>query len=478
MPEAVPTRDPVRPGVLPWVTRRRAVLRGAALAALPGAVPWLSGCDRGSGSSNPGPDGIGAGAVRTLTRPVSRTVVPLRGAPDLDAVVAGMRAFGQHLHRVAATVDANWTVSPLSVTVAAGMLRAGARGRTARQIDEVFGFPPGSAAAGSPHPALNALTADLVTTAPVPRGPAPSPSASPTDAGTGPPPIVAVANGLFIQRTFASAVGTGFRRLLAAQYGAAAQLVDFAGGGGEAVLNAWADRQTRGRIRRVFDSLDPSTLLVLANAVYLKTTWEQQFDAGRTRPGAFTTAAGRTVRHPLMHQVLEGVEYAEGGGWQRVTLRYVGDELSMRIVLPGTVLRDRASLTALLPVATRPAPARALGDGWVDLTLPRWDTGTAVDLSTVLPPLGMTDAFNESAADFRAIAPGLHVSQGVHRANVTVDELGTEAAAVTAAAMAASARRGKPTPMRVDRPFVWAVVHEPTGTPVFTGHVVDPTRAA
>jgi serpin B len=78
-------------------------------------------------------------------------------------------------------------------------------------------------------------------------------------------------------------------------------------------------------------------------------------------------------------------------------------------------------------------------------------------------------------ADLAGIAGGVHVSQAVHRATIRVDETGSEAAAVTGIAIVGSARLGTPTTMRVDRPFAWAVVHEPTQTPVFVGHVVDPT---
>jgi serpin B len=91
-----------------------------------------------------------------------------------------------------------------------------------------------------------------------------------------------------------------------------------------------------------------------------------------------------------------------------------------------------------------------------------------------LTKLGMADVF-DGRADLTGIAAGLHVSDAIHRANVTVDERGTEAAAVTGIAVGTAGRTGSPIIMRADRPFAWAIVHEPTGTPVFVGHVSDPT---
>jgi serine protease inhibitor len=106
----------------------------------------------------------------------------------------------------------------------------------------------------------------------------------------------------------------------------------------------------------------------------------------------------------------------------------------------------------------------------VQLTLPRWDTATDLELLGPLGALGFTDF-----GDLAGIAAGVFVSQAIHRANITVDEEGSEAAVVTGIAVGTSAHTPPTTIMRVDRPFVWAVVHEPTQTPIFVGHIVDPT---
>jgi serpin B len=174
-----------------------------------------------------------------------------------------------------------------------------------------------------------------------------------------------------------------------------------------------------------------------------------------------------------MNQQLEHARYMASNGWQRITLPYVGDELSMRIVVPTKPASSLRSLESALDAATKPNLTDP--DEWVNLTLPKWDTKTDVDdLIPVLTELGMPDLFG-ARADLSGIAPGLSVDQVAHRATITVDEKGTEAAAVTGIGVATSARTGGPIEMRVDRPFAWAIVHEPTGTPVFTGHVIDPT---
>ena len=389
---------------------------------------------------------------RCRTHSVPTSLCPT--APDLAAVVDGMGAFAAHLHATAATASANFTVSPLSIAVAFGMLRAGSRGTTADQLDAVFGFPATSRPEGSPHEALNALTAQLVTPPPAPGKP------------SAPAPIVAIANGLWVADGFAPLVHRAFLDLLAAQYGAHPQGLDFTTPAAAATINGWVKDQTHGRIAKLFDSLDPSTLMVLANAVYLKATWVNQFIPQSTKSGSFTTASGSTVQAQLMSQTVAGVRYAENDHWQRITLPYVGDELTMHVVLPRTVVSELTALTALLPIAM----ASTAGDrvNAVELDLPRWDTATDLDLLKALGALGVTDL-----NDLSGIAEGLFVDQAVHRADITVDENGSEAAAVTGIAMEASAVMAGRT-MTVNHPFVWAVVHEPTQTPVFVGHVVNP----
>lgn len=442
---------------------RRSLLAGSLGLLALGALPALAGC--GSASS------AGAGIVdvpglTALPADFQRDAVSLGSAPLLADVVTGMSAFGEHLHRVSANASENFTASPLSMAIAFGMLRAGCRARTASQVDAVFGFPSTSGPGGSPHAALNALSAALVTDRPVGTTAAPTPSGK-----VAPDPIVAVANAVFIDGSFTKSVAREFLRLLATQYGARASTVDFASPEATRAINAWVTKQTHGRIKKLFDSLDSDTRLVLANAVYLKAAWLNQFTRKSTVAADFTTATGTRVQAQLMRVQLEQAAYAETADWQRVTLPYVGGELSMRVVLPRRTIRDRPSLTQLLPLATAPRLDDAMRV--VDLSLPRWDTATDLSLVDPLIALGMPDAFGDGVADLSGIAQGLHVSDAIHRANITVDERGTEAAAVTGIAIADMSIVGEPVPVRVDRPFVWAVVHEPTGAPVFVGHVVD-----
>jgi serine protease inhibitor len=108
--------------------------------------------------------------------------------------------------------------------------------------------------------------------------------------------------------------------------------------------------------------------------------------------------------------------------------------------------------------------------------MPRWDFAIDLDLIPPLQELGMKAPFG-AGADFSGMLPGVWIDQAVHRANITVDEWGTEAAAVTGLGFNES---GPPPPnvtIRADHPFAFAIVDTQTGAPVFIGHVADPTEA-
>jgi len=382
----------------------------------------------------------------------------------VQAVVAGMDSFTGDLVRVIARPGANAVFSPLSISTALSLVRVGARGQTATEIDRVAHFPASARDAG-----FVSLLRGLGTTSSAPPAPTATPSSS---TGAPPKPLVAIADGVFAQDS--KTINPGFLDTLRRSYGAPVQTVDFTSPQAVRVLNSWAAEHTAHRITKIFDSLDPSTQLVLANAVYLKAAWQQPFQAALTKPAPFYTASGATSQPPIMHQQAD-YAYAETADWQAVELPYAAGTLSMLVLLPRTVT-DPA---ALLAGPTLLAAQHALTDRSVDLALPTWKTSSDVDLSTVLQGLGMTTAFGPRA-DLSGIAPGLSISQAVHRATISVDETGTEAAAVTAFGFALSAEANPPVPVRmtVDHPFAYAVLDTRTGTPLFTGVINDPATTS
>jgi serine protease inhibitor len=375
-----------------------------------------------------------------------------RVAAPADAPVPAVTAAVSRLgYRMASLQpDRNWVASPLSAANAFAMLRAGADGQTAAEIDSSFAFPRTGL-----HEAFNELAARL-STVDVPR---PRAGDEPT-----PRPVVAIGNGLFVQDGLP--IGPAFLKTLAAQYGTGVHQVDFNTADAADVIGAWTRQQTAGKIRKVVGPGIPGVQFVLANTVYLRADWALPFDASAVTETFHAPHGPSAV--PMMNTSGE-VRYAAGrDGWAAVELPYQGGDLAMRVLLPApgddpdTMLRPE--IMAGVADALRPAP--------VDVHLPRWKFTSAMQLEALGPGV-----LYGPGADLSGIHPGLYLGKAEQHVFVEVDERGTEAAAATSLVGMVSAHAPPDLVFRADRPFAFAIVHPPTGLPLFVGRVIDPAAA-
>lgn len=354
--------------------------------------------------------------------------------------------------------EENTIASPGSLLIALAMLRAGASGEAAAEMDAVLGLP-----ATDRDAAMSALLASL--------------EEYDGDPGTvdedNPPakPLVHTANGLFVDKNVPT--GQGYLDALAQHYGTGVHPVDFRD---EPVtkpaIDAWVNRNTGGRIEKAPAPYDPNNTFSLLNSVYFAAAWEVPFDANDTSDDPFTTADGATVDVPTMHGLQE-MAYAEGSGWQAVDLPY-GEGFVMRLVLPATDHDGGAdAITAgMLAEVARSLDAADPED--VDLALPTWDHKSHFDVRAILEELGLQKTLNTTTG-FDAIQPGLMITQAAQDTNITVAEKGTVAAAVTQInGMATSVQPAPARSLTFDRPFHYQIVHVGTGLPLFMGKVADP----
>ncbi len=441
-----------------------AALLSACSATAPGVAPGSTPAVSVS-PPNAATEPRSASPLSPSVAPAAELVADVARAVPADAsvegAVDGLITLGHELHDQAAERSINTVLSPLSIALAFGMVRAGAVGDTADEIDAALHFTP------EVHEALNALEQDIVSTDAPP--PLRDPDA-PRDLSEPPqPPVVAVANRLFVQEGVE--VKRPYLEVLAGHYGAGVRVVDFGAGTAKPTIDAWVREQTAGRIEELFDEVPPETQVVLANAVYLKADWQVPFMEESIRSGPFTRADGTVVNAPMMRRLDERMRYAEGDGWQAAEIPYAGNEFAMWIIVP----EREGSPSELLAPEVQSEVGSAMKEGYVLLEFPKWDFATDLDLKTMMIDLGMELPF-EPAADFSAMTDlDLAVSEVVHRANITVDEWGTEAAAITGVGMAGS---GPPEPdvvVLADHPFAFVVRHTATGTPIFIGQVGDPT---
>jgi len=384
-------------------------------------------------------------------------------SPDVNPseqalLVEGNTAFAFELYQALKEKEGNLFYSPYSISLALAMTYAGARNETAEQMADTLQF---MLEQDRLHPAFNWLDAELAT-----RGEG-------AEGQDGEGFRLNIVNAIWGQKdyTFLST----FLDVLAENYGAGLRILDFITEteASRLAINQWVSDQTEGRIEDLIPqgAIDALTRLVLTNAIYFNAAWEYPFDEDITADGPFYLLDGGQVSVPMMKQT-EAFGYTEGEGYQAVELQYDGNELSMVILLP------EAGQFQAFEEGLQPQQVCDIISGLqptlVALTMPKFEFDSEFSLKDTLAEMGMPIAFS-GEADFSGMtgAPDLCISEVLHKAFVSVDEAGTEAAAATAV-VGETGMPGQPVEVTIDRPFIFLIRDIETGAILFVGRVLNP----
>lgn len=405
-------------------------------------------------------EALGSSRYQQLSSNLPRNDSPFVEPADATQLAADNLAFGIDLYgQMRAGSTGNIVFSQTSISLALAMLYGGAANNTAAQMATAlhFSLPPERL-----HPAFDALDLAL--------------KAQPSNGATSNFQL-RIANSTWVQAGFPFL--PSYLDLLATSYGTGLLVEDFiaASEAARSDINGWVSDQTEHMIPELFGehTIDDSTRLVLANAVYFHGTWLQAFNPDSPL-GTFHAPQG-DVTVPMMSTDEINASLWSGSGWNAAALNYSPGSTSMVLVVPdaGTFATFEQGLTAN-QLATILAPTQStLGA----VTMPRFGFTSPARLNDLLKTLGMTDAFDPNSADFSAMdgRHDLYVGVVVHEAVISVDEGGTTAAAATGATVVTISLPMQPSEtLVVDRPFLFFIRHNPTGAILFQGRVVDPSK--
>jgi serine protease inhibitor len=415
---------------------RSTSLRRPHLVALLAAALFATGCDDLIGPAE-------AQRIDALPRALSASEEKLIAAGNTFAV-----SLLREVH--AAVPDSTVFLSPLSASMALGMTMNGGAGATLDQMRATLGF-------GSlPLAEVNASYEGLIELL----------------RGLDPKVDFRLANALFHRNGFQ--MEQPFLDVARGPFGAEVRGLDFSQPAAAITINDWVKTATGGRIDRIVEPpIDALTVAFLMNAVYFKGDWANRFDAEDTRSAPFHRLDGSTRSIRLM-SLSEDLPRRQGDGWVAAEVPYGGDAWRMTVAVPvagnglAAVLDD---LDAILD------PDAQWGTGPVDLFLPRFELEWERQLNDDLKALGMVNAFDEGLADFTpmhrdARALQLHIKRVKQKTFLKVDEVGTEAAAVTSVEMTTTSAPITLT-VRADRPFFIAIRERLSGTVLFAGLIVE-----
>lgn len=372
-------------------------------------------------------------------------------------LVAGNSAFAFNLYqRLRAEQNGNLFYSPYSISSALAMTYVGARGETEQQMAATIHY---TLPQERLHPAFNGLDTTLTSCG----------DDEAEDAFQ-----LNIANAIWGQEGYKFL--PTFLDTLAESYGAGLRTLDFVNKTEAArqTINDWVSEQTEEKIQDLIPKgmLDPMVRLVLTNAIYFNGKWVLPFEKNNTRDEPFTLLDGSTVSVPMMSQV-ESLKYAKGDGYQAVELPYRDSNVSMLFILPEASRFEE--IEAAFSAKSVTAIAGDLTPQLVHLFVPKFTFESEFNLSETLIEMGMPAAFGN--ADFSGMTGNrdLFISDVVHEAFVAVDEEGTEAAAATAVIMKLGAPMIEDAIlMKMDRPFLFLIRDNDTGTILFIGRVLNP----
>lgn len=373
--------------------------------------------------------------------------------PAMQAVASAQSQFGfDLLHELEqAQPGKNIFISPASIHLALSMASIGASGPTKTGMTRALrlqGIDDATLDAGNRELAQDLTQGDSAT-------------------GT-----LQIANGLFAAKDLQ--IRPEFVSDCCRSYDAVVEALDFRSPAAARTIDAWLRERTGGKITSI-GPIAPATRICLIDAVHFKARWQEPFPASETYDHSFATGPHAVVNVKMM-RASRLWSYAETGRYQAVRIGYAGQQYSLMVVLPrpGAALTD--FIAGLDPPAWRQIAAQMttrLGD----VELPRVRIAWSGMLNQPLTDMGMGIAFSRDADFSRMARERASLTAVIHKTYLSIDEQGTEAAALTALTLSRSAVRRPlrpPFQMVVDRPFLCAIVDRATGDILFLGAICDP----
>ncbi|ERE73764.1 serpin B7-like protein [Cricetulus griseus] len=396
----------------------------------------------------------------------------------MASLAAANAEFGFDLFREMDSNQGNGNVffSSLSIFTALTLIRLGARGDCARQIDKAlyFNTPSRQGSSSNNQPGLQhqlkSVLADI--------------NSSHKDYE------LSIANGLFAEKVFD--FHKNYMECAERLYNARVERVDFTNDIEETryKINKWIENEThgkkpkeqqhrfhknfKGKIKKVLggSSLSSSAVMVLVNAVYFKGKWKSAFTKSDTLNCRFRSPTCSDKAVAMMHQERKfNLSTIQDPPMQVLELQYHGD-ISMYIMLPEndiSQIENKLNFRNLMNWTSR----RKMKSQYVDVFLPQFKIEKNYEMRHHLKSLGLQDIFDESRADLSGMASGgrLYVSKLMHKSFIEVTEEGTEATAATENNIVEK-QLPESTVFRADHPFLFVI--RKNGIILFTGKVSCP----
>lgn len=341
----------------------------------------------------------------------------------------------------------NFMISPVSASLALGMVYNGAAGETKQAFSNVFNYD------NITLEEANLVNQNIIE------------NLTRNASGTS----FEIANSLWINNTFP--VNENFLKTNRTYYFAEVQNKDFSDPKTLASINNWASNKTHGKIPIVLDNISANAVLYAINALYFKSDWKYRFDPQDTKKLPFNLSTG-LVQQVDMMTLNNDLKYFSNSVFSSVELPYKNDKYIMTLMLPN-VEKTTDDVIAIMN-----------NDNWIEwqksystqnlkITIPKFTFSYKKEFNEALINLGLGIAFSDNA-NFSGLSDiPTKISFVLQKTFIDVNEKGTEAAAVTVVGIETTSA-GDPKHFLLNRPFIFAITEKETGSICFMGKVGTP----
>lgn len=327
-------------------------------------------------------------------------------------------------------------LSPLSLAIDLSMLSSGAKGETVKQIQNTLGLS--SKSLDEIEQYFKKLCFGLST----------------VDEES----IFRSSNSAWFNKGYE--IKSDFSDKLTERYNAYCKTLDFNETGAAKTINAWCSEQTEGKIQHM---VDPQTIsgeiALILNAVYFKAPWGFNMTADSQK----TQFNGITTQSLTYMQTTRYLKYLEDETMKMVSLPYGNGAFSMIIILPKETI-DKTIESFCSGMLDK------MNYEKVQVCLPEFEIEQRHKMTPWLTQMGLTLPFS-SGADFSGICErDLKISSIMQSTYIKVNKDGTEAAGVTGGLVGSSGMDVDPIEFTADKPFVYMIYEQSSGTILFIGH--------
>jgi serine protease inhibitor len=398
----------------------------------------------------PGSNAILTAKAQDLMQGISARNVVVAGAITSD-FIKSTQNFSIELFKNSVKTGENTLVSPTSVCFALGMASNGANGETLSAFKNVLG--------------KYGMTLDELNTA----YKAYSDELTQKRGNT----VLTISNSIWYQTDFTAK--SSFLQANADYFGAGARTVNFKDKTTIDIINNWVKQNTKNKIDKITDKIDPKVVMMLINALSFDAKWQMPFDTTmKASEQDFYLENGSTQKATFMN-LDEKVDYIKSTNESAVLLPYDDGRFAFLCILPNEGIK----LSDYIETLNQNTISNLIGikkKTYISVILPEFKTTFNTDLKDTLKNLGLGIAFDKYKADFSNMGKdsgNLYISSVKHKTFLQVDELGTSAGAVTSVEIQVSSFIQLER-LVFNRPFVYAIVDTNTNLPLFIGTMENP----